>query len=94
MLERDRVLRSIAREQHGRRRKAAAGALARDGDASTIDAELGRLRVQPRERRVTVFDRARMRRLRRKPIVDRDHRRAELRGVGSIGRHSHVRRYP
>ncbi len=43
MLERDGVLRAIARQQHGRRREAAAGTLAGDRDARTIDAEFVRL---------------------------------------------------
>ncbi len=72
MLERERMFLAVAREQGERRCEPTARAFAHDADAPRIDAETCRGREHPRQRRVTILDRARKARFGREPIIDRD----------------------
>ncbi len=69
-LQADGNLAAVARKDGECRGMAAAGALAADGDAVAVDAQLPGVGVKPGERGVGILDGARKARLRSQPVID------------------------
>ena len=70
-LEGDRQLAPVAGEQRQAGGQPAAGAGPADADRARVDAELVGVVVHPRQAGVAVLERARVRVLRRQPVLDR-----------------------
>ena len=92
MLERDRDLAALARQEHQRGGEAAPGALAGDDNSVAVDAQAVRMRIEPGEARIAVLDRPRIRRLRCEAVVDRDDHGVERLRVSCVGLARHVGR--
>ena len=65
---------AVARHDAQRRGKPAARAFAAHDDAVAVDAKRIGLRIKPCQHGITIVNRGRIRRFRRQPVIDRNHR--------------------